>query len=536
MFQTIVLRLLTTVIIGVSAASAQADSNPLRLDISAGASADSVDITLTNQSAESLSVLRWNTPFESELSENVFSITQARKGLPRVEVLTYIGRHVKRSAPDSRDFLQLAPGASTSATVQLNEYYEVESAGFHGVQFIGEFQYSESGAVQLRSGANALQVTLLNSDKASIDLTPAYSQRVRQAAYSNCSAQDQTDIVAASEVAQQLVQTAVADLNTLAANDRISSTRYGTWFGSYDDSRYGLVTSNLSSIGNVLANESLDYYCDCDEPNTFAFVYANEPYGVHLCPEFRLAPVDGTNSRAGTIIHELSHFTVVAGTEDHAYSHDGTTALAVADPAKAIDNADNYEYFAENTPYLPMLGDGAVVAPNDGPVQNPPSTAQGNTLALNTLVSGSLRADEYIVYEVSGANYIELQSLSGDADLYIFNSPGLDDSAQVCEANALSADSVVDSCTLSEGGVLYVAVAGYTQTSYTIYAAGNATPGTSPGAIGAGPANDEPVYPFGLVSGGGGGGGGGGALDLWGLTAITTILFRRRRSQVQSCV
>ena len=62
------------------------------------------------------------------------------------------------------------------------------------------------------------------------------------------------------------------------------------------------------------------------------------------------APANGTDSKAGTLVHETSHFTVVAGTDDHVYGQTGAHNLAVSNPTNAVDNVDNHEYFAENTP------------------------------------------------------------------------------------------------------------------------------------------------------------------------------------------
>jgi hypothetical protein len=52
-----------------------------------------------------------------------------------------------------------------------------------------------------------------------------------------------------------------------------------------------------------------------------------------------------SRSQAGAIIHELSH--VVWHTTDHAEGIADVLALAVRDPAEAIDNPDSYEFFAE---------------------------------------------------------------------------------------------------------------------------------------------------------------------------------------------
>jgi len=46
----------------------------------------------------------------------------------------------------------------------------------------------------------------------------------------------------------------------------------------------------------------------------------------------------------------VSHFNVVAGTDDVVYGQSGAKSLAISDPNKAIQNADSHEYFAENTP------------------------------------------------------------------------------------------------------------------------------------------------------------------------------------------
>ncbi len=44
----------------------------------------------------------------------------------------------------------------------------------------------------------------------------------------------------------------------------------------------------------------------------------------------------------------MSHFDVVAGTDDVVYGQTGAMALAISDPDAAITNADSHEYFAEN--------------------------------------------------------------------------------------------------------------------------------------------------------------------------------------------
>jgi hypothetical protein len=87
----------------------------------------------------------------------------------------------------------------------------------------------------------------------------------------------------------------------------------------------------------------------------FAYVPSNKPppVRIHLCPAFfrprnAANPKDrkGRDSPAGTLIHEMSH--TFAKTKDHGYSQTTAVNLATNNPAQALTNADNYQYFAED--------------------------------------------------------------------------------------------------------------------------------------------------------------------------------------------
>jgi peptidyl-Lys metalloendopeptidase len=82
-------------------------------------------------------------------------------------------------------------------------------------------------------------------------------------------------------------------------------------------------------------------------------VYPTQPYKIYVCNAFWSAPTTGTDSKAGTLVHEMSHFNVVAATDDWAYGQSACKSLATSNPSKALDNADSHEYFAENTPSQP---------------------------------------------------------------------------------------------------------------------------------------------------------------------------------------
>ena len=47
-------------------------------------------------------------------------------------------------------------------------------------------------------------------------------------------------------------------------------------------------------------------------------------------------------------IHETTHYSTIGPTEDHVYGRDKSHEYALDDPDKAVNNADNYMFFAEN--------------------------------------------------------------------------------------------------------------------------------------------------------------------------------------------
>jgi len=82
----------------------------------------------------------------------------------------------------------------------------------------------------------------------------------------------------------------------------------------------------------------------------YAYVYPTDTsHTIYCCSAFWPAPVaGGWDTKAGTLIHELSHFDDICGTRDHAYGTNNCRALARNNPAQAVNNADNYEYYCES--------------------------------------------------------------------------------------------------------------------------------------------------------------------------------------------
>jgi peptidyl-Lys metalloendopeptidase len=168
--------------------------------------------------------------------------------------------------------------------------------------------------------------------------------------YLDCSS-DQQSMIAA--VIQPLLNYTDHTVQYMMSMNIAVTPRFTTWFGRYSLFNVITVRKRYANINAALSTQSIFFNCGCTASNdTYAYVYPKIPYIIFLCTQFWAADITGTNSKVGTIIHETSHFTIVAGTTDQMYGQEGCLQLATSDPVGATNNADNFEYFAENDPML----------------------------------------------------------------------------------------------------------------------------------------------------------------------------------------
>jgi peptidyl-Lys metalloendopeptidase len=324
-----------------------------------------VYITLTNHGKKPARVLKWYTAADG-IEDDLFIVS--RDG----ETLRYLGAHYKRPAPVAGNYLHLKGGESVTHVAELSSVYDFSQTGDYSVQFNVESLSLFDPAAEHRNNQGLAKVESLQSnelfvwvqgretDWSQLDESeqkrgdkgggkpggggepPPPSGRISFTG--RCSNGQQTEILDAIEAAVGISNDANGYL--LSGN---TGARYTTWFGEVTQSRYNTVKGNFGAISTAMANEDITVDCKCKQ-NYYAYVYPNQPYKIYVCRAFWSAPLTGTDSKAGTLVHEMSHFDVVAGTDDVVYGQSGAKALAISDPNRAIRNADSHEYFAENTP------------------------------------------------------------------------------------------------------------------------------------------------------------------------------------------
>lgn len=293
-----------------------------------------VDVTVTNTARHPVNVLRWQLP-QDEWEQPLFRVLR-EDSTP----VKYLGAIFKRTAPAAADHMKLEPGATVSYRVELTGAYDLSRNGRYTVQYVSKGQRGE-----VLASAPLYLWLEGRSGKASTPATPPVTGA--SLSYSgNCSASQQTTIAQAVQQASTYSVGADDYLATLGNG----TPRYTTWFGTYTTAGRNTAKAHFVAIRDAFANKPVTVDCKCKKPNVYAYVYPTQPYKIYVCGAFWNAPMAGTDSKGGTLVHEMSHFNVVAATDDWAYGQSAAKALAISDPAKALDNADSHEYFAENTP------------------------------------------------------------------------------------------------------------------------------------------------------------------------------------------
>ncbi|MET0981259.1 MAG: M35 family metallo-endopeptidase, partial [Telluria sp.] len=301
-----------------------------------------VTVTLTNTGSAPERLLKWRTPFVAPEAA-LFDIT--RDGQP----VRYLGRKVKRAAPVEADYIQLAPGESRSARVELSSTYDMAVTGAYSVRYRVPALASSAKADGARDGgpvrSNVAAIWIEGRMPRGAASPALAAPADKGLSYAQCSNAQQDTIASAMTAGTAMAAGGLAYLTS----GKEQAQRYINWFGALDAARQGVVTKNFTAIKDAFETKPVKVNCGCDE-DFFAYVYPAQPYTIYVCKAFWTAAMTGTDSMGGTLLHELSHFDIVAGTDDHVYGQAGAAEMARTAPQRAINNADSHEYFGENSP------------------------------------------------------------------------------------------------------------------------------------------------------------------------------------------
>lgn len=173
---------------------------------------------------------------------------------------------------------------------------------------------------------------------------------------------------------EQMIKTSIADHKDTLLKMRASLARWDAndqadfqlAFGTQtaaakkevsDDTEKQIVYNKSLTVANFVRGTAANAPKNLNLSTTFAWVRPSDPSKIYLADLFWTASAKGVDSRVGTLLHEISHFTSIGGTKDFfstylsgapVYGKTDSHALAVANPALALKHADSFEYWGES--------------------------------------------------------------------------------------------------------------------------------------------------------------------------------------------
>jgi len=336
-------------------------TNPLSASViadtnGAAAFSGSLQFKLSNSANRAVKVVSWQLP-NGALESDLFDVF--RNG-ERVE---YIGAQIKRAAPTEADYITLRAGETKVLSANIAAAYDLSRPGLYNIQYKAYLQGAKTDDNRLIATRDGRMASLASAPMSLwVDGAGALDSLRGNSTTAKPSTGTSTVVGGISYVGCSSTQigtlgTAIASARSYTENSKgylnlgTVGTRYTKWFGAYSSTRYGTARSHFTSIDTAMdqSGGQIKINCGCKQ-SYYAYVYPNQPYQIWVCSAFWAAPNTGTDSKAGTLVHEMSHFDIVANTDDVVYGQSGAASLALSNPTDALRNADSHEYFAENTP------------------------------------------------------------------------------------------------------------------------------------------------------------------------------------------
>ncbi|WP_233261578.1 M35 family metallo-endopeptidase [Vitiosangium sp. GDMCC 1.1324] len=297
-----------------------------------------VTVTLANVSSDAVRLLKRRTPVDG-LRGDLFVVTVdgARA--------QYKGRLYKWAPTQETAYLRLGSGESVSYTVDLDSFYDLSRTGRYSIRYDSAWHPADEGT----GGASQLR-----SDNLSIDIEgrpfvgpgarDSGTVTAQELSTEGCTERPASTLSTAYSTARSMANDAYV---YMLDPNLIPVPRFTTWFGTVNTASVNAVRSHFTAIKSAFDSKQVVIDCTCTDDDAYSYVYPDRPYRIFVCNGFWARPMTGTDSMGGILIHEMSHFTVLGGTNDWAFGQSDCKKLATANPALARDNADSHEYLAE---------------------------------------------------------------------------------------------------------------------------------------------------------------------------------------------
>lgn len=328
------------------------------------------NFSITNISNHEVALLKWWTPLE-DISTNIFNIYFEKE-----EKVPYEGIMRKRGPKTESDFIVFQPMDEVTVSFDLSENYYLKNPGkylflykplFKLVFNIERKSFKDWKNESYRSLVGApieaqfeLKLPLKEKEFAPVQTIKYHSlsllnTRISRDQIGNIIFGDEfnrNEIEILNSSAETVINLIENSINILTTES--DSLLFREWFGNFSRNRFRQVISNFETMYNSITRETY-FFQPAFESNcgSHSFAYAF-PFSetIFFCNYFWITENEEFDTKPGVIIHELSHCSFGANDDQEGDNYYSAKILASNNPDRAVENANNYEYFSEATNLL----------------------------------------------------------------------------------------------------------------------------------------------------------------------------------------
>ncbi|KAI1155685.1 neutral protease 2-like protein [Nemania diffusa] len=309
----------------VSAASMGKRGSPLAVQIEQVGNSG-LKATITNTGAEDLKVLKTGTILDSAPVEKV----QVFRGNSKLE-FQGIRLRVSNAGFAEESFQTIAAGQAIEINFDAAELHDLATSGAYDFVANGVLSYAAADSTEIAGAVPYSSNTL------TAEVGGAEAAQVRTA-FLNKRTSVQSDCTSSKLTSTRNAVTACRSFAAAASSAALSNTA--------KVNEYFIITECGSTTGGSSRTYCSDVYGACAS-NVLAYTLPSASYIVN-CPLYFSALPATTSSchaqdQATTTLHEVTHLTQVAGTDDLGYGYNAATRLS---SSQALNNADSYALFA----------------------------------------------------------------------------------------------------------------------------------------------------------------------------------------------
>ncbi|TQS32432.1 hypothetical protein Golomagni_07249 [Golovinomyces magnicellulatus] len=260
---------------------------------------------------------------------------------------------VSTEKPAADAFQHIAAGQSVEVTFDVAQSHNLSSGG--------KFDVVADGILQFASDADTALVGSVpyTSNTLSVDVDGAEASTVREAMQSKHT--KRTNIVSCSSSRLSVTRDALSYCVSLSRNAASAATSgSASKMNEFFKDSSSQTRSYVASVFNAVARECgstsggySDYYCyDVSgycESNVLAYTVPSQSYMAYCDLYYNQLPTLTSSchrqDKATTNLHEMTHLTQIAGTDDLGYGYDNIRRLSSRD---SLNNADSYAVFANS--------------------------------------------------------------------------------------------------------------------------------------------------------------------------------------------